>query len=417
MRLVYKYNINSDNSLLNLCLISKNLYNQALYEINQSLKNDNKFLFYSDLDKIMKSKTNLENEINYKLLKAQTSQQTLKVLEKDIKSYIKSSKDFAKNPSKYKGKPNLPKYKRKYNQLIYTNQCSTIKEGYIHLSKQLKIAIPQWDKYKDIIKNYNQIRIIPKSDYIVIEIVYEVENKNLDLNYESFSSIDLGINNLVTLITEDNKPLLFNGRQIKALNQGFNRRLSKLQSIKDLQKITKTTKQIRRLYGKRENTLNDLFHKLSRIIVNYLVSNKVGNLIIGYNEQWKDSISLGKKMNQKFVQIPYLKLLNFLKYKCEMVGIRLTLTEESYTSKCDSLSLEKVCKHDSYSGDRIERGLFQSSTGKLLNADVNGGVNIMRKVVDDSYVSKIINRGLLFNPIKVDDLYNMNSKLLLKEFN
>ena len=417
MRLVYKYNINSDNSLLNLCLISKNLYNQALYEINQSLKNDNKFLFYSDLDKIMKFKTNLENEINYKLLKAQTSQQILKVLEKDIKSYIKSSKDFAKNPSKYKGKPNLPKYKRKYNQLIYTNQCSTIKEGYIHLSKQLKIAIPQWDKYKDIIKNYNQIRIIPKSDYIVVEIVYEIENKNLDLNYESFSSIDLGINNLVTLITEDNKPLLFNGRQIKALNQGFNRRLSKLQSIKDLQKITKTTKQIRRLYGKRENTLNDLFHKLSRIIVNYLVSNKVGNLIIGYNEQWKDSISLGKKMNQKFVQIPYLKLLNFLKYKCEMVGIRLTLTEESYTSKCDSLSLEKVCKHDSYSGDRIERGLFQSSTGKLLNADVNGGVNIMRKVVDDSYVSKIINRGLLFNPIKVDDLYNMNSKLLLKEFN
>jgi transposase len=100
-----------------------------------------------------------------------------------------------------------------------------------------------------------------------------------------------------------------------------------------------------------------------------------------------------------------------------MVGIRLTLTEESYTSKCDSLSLEKVCKHESYLGDRIKRGLFQSGTGKLLNADVNGGVNIMRKVVDDSYVSKIINRGLLFNPIKVDNLFTINSKLLLKKFN
>jgi putative transposase len=298
-------------------------------------------------------------------------------LDKDIKSYIKSIKDYSKNKSKYKGCPKLPNYKKDHNILIYTNQCSNIKEGYIHLSKTLKIYIPQWSKYKENLSTFKQIRIIPKKNYIKIEIIYDKDIVNSELNSNEYSSIDLGINNLVTLITSNDCPLLFNGKQIKSINQLFNKKLSKLQGIKDKQGIKKTTKNINKLYEKRENLINDLFHKISRFIVNYLIKNKIGNLIIGYNKNWKDSISLGRKNNQSFVHIPYLKLMSYLKYKCKSVGINLIENEESYTSKCDSLSLEKIGKHDSYSGRRIKRGLFQSSIRRLINADVNGSLNIL----------------------------------------
>lgn len=411
MRLTYSYNINNSEQLLGLCQISKELYNQALYEIKSNLKDD-KFIFYNELEKIMKTKVNLNNEINYKKLKAQVSQQILMTIDKNMKSYFKSIKDWNKNPKKYKGKPKLPNYKKKYNNLIYPNQSASIKDGYINLSKDIKIFIPQWNKYKDDLTSFNQIRIIPKNDYIKIEIIYTKKSENKELNYNEYSSIDLGIDNLITLIVSDKTPLLFSGKQIKSFNQFFNKRLSKLNSIKDKQKI-KTTKQINILYENRENLIKDIFHKLSRFIVNYLINNKIGTLIIGYNKNWKDSISLGRKTNQKFVQIPYLRLIEYLKYKCEMVGINLITTEESYTSKCDSLSLEEIKKQENYKGKRIKRGLFKSGVNKLINADINGAINIMRKVVDDSLLNKIINSGLLFNPIKIRNLFEINLNSLL----
>jgi IS605 OrfB family transposase len=138
-----------------------------------------------------------------------------------------------------------------------------------------------------------------------------------------------------------------------------------------------------------------------------LIQNNVGNLIIGHNNGWKDSINIGKVNNQNFVMIPFDKLISYLKYKCEIAGIMVIETEESYTSKCDALVLESIHKHDKYKGKRIKRGLFQSSVGKLINADVNGALNIMRKVVGDSYVNKIIDSGLLFRPIKFNDLYSL----------
>ena len=138
-----------------------------------------------------------------------------------------------------------------------------------------------------------------------------------------------------------------------------------------------------------------------------MIQNKVGNLIIGHNNRWKDSINIGKVNNQNFFMIPFDKLISYLKYKCEMAGINVIDYEESYTSKCDALSLESISKHDNYKGKRIKRGLFQSSVGKLINADVNGALNIMRKVVNDSYVSKIIDSGQLFRPIKFKDLYSL----------
>lgn len=405
MRLVYKFNIQHNDKLYELCTVSKNLYNQALYIVKQNLKENGKWLGYNQLNTILQSTSNLEGKVNYRLLKAQVAQQCLKTLDSNIKSYIKSIKDYSKNKSKYHGCPRLPGYKKEANQLIYTNQACTIKDGYINLSKTLKIHIPQYEKYGDKLKQFQQVRILPKIDgTFTVEIVYICNDiTNTDLDYTRYSSIDLGLDNLVTMVIDNEQPLLFNGRQVKAKNQYFNKKLSRLKSgLGDKQR---TSKQIRRLYVRRDNQMKDIFHKTSRKIVNLLTENKVGNLVVGYNKGWKDSINIGRRNNQAFVGVPYEKLIYYIKYKCEMCGINVIVNEESYTSKCDALALECIGKHEEYMGKRVKRGLYQSSTNRLINADVNGALNIMRKVVGDSeYITKIIDSGRLFRPIRVDIL-------------
>lgn len=410
MRLVYKFNNYQNNDeLLRLCRISKDLYNQALHIIKTNLKAKNKFTFYDELDKVLKETPNIEGEINYRKLKAQVSQQCLKVIDKSVKGYVKSIKDFSKHKEKYRGKPELPNYKPKngYNQLIYTNQCSSIKEGKIFFSRNLWISIPQWEKYKDKLTNFQQIRVNPRCGYTEIEIIYEYQKYNESVDQKRFSSIDLGLGNIATMVTDFSEPIIYSGTQIKSKNQFFNKRTSFLKAVAKTDNMNRSTKQIKILWDKRDKQLNDIFHKVSRHIVNLLIQNNVGNLIIGHNNGWKDSINIGKVNNQNFFMIPFDKLISYLKYKCEMAGIMVIETEESYTSKCDALALENICKHDEYKGKRVKRGLFQSSNKKLINADVNGALNIMRKVVGDSYVSKIIDSGRLFRPIKFNDLYSL----------
>lgn len=405
MRLVYKFRIKENERLLTLCKVSKNLYNQALYLVKKELKDNHKWVGYSYLNKELQTAKNLEGEINYRLLKAQVSQQCLKTLDKNITSYVRSIKDYSTNKEKYKGQPKFPKYKRDVNQMIYTNQACTIKNGFIFLDKKTKIKIPQFDKFFEKLKKFQQVRIIPKMNKTFdVEIVYiDEETKAKELDFNSYASIDLGVDNIATMVLPNEKPILFNGRQVKAKNQYFNKKISKLQS--ELTNNKKTSKQIRNLYNKRDNQLSDIFHKLSRMIVNKLVSNEIGNIVVGYNKGWKDSINIGKRNNQTFVQISFDRFIKYLKYKCEMVGINLVIHEESYTSKCDALAQEEIKKHETYLGKRVKRGLFQSSIGKLINADVNGSLNILRKVVGDSeQVVRIINSGWLFQPLRVNIL-------------
>lgn len=413
MRLVYKYKYTGckedTERILHYCEVSKNLYNQALYIVKQSLK-EGKFLFYNDVDKIMKQTANLGGEINYRLMpKAQAAQQCLKVLDKSMKSYFKSIKDWSKNRDKYKGKPKLPNYKKDYNQLIIPSQSCQIKNGFIFIQKDLKIYIPQWEKYQDRLTKFNQVRINPlrKGNVIEIEIIYESNIKNNNLDYNKCCSIDLGVDNLVTMVVENEQPIIYNGKQIKFINQLFNKRLAHYKSELDkCNKGKRTSNQIQNLYEKRKNILSDLLHKISKHITNYMINKGMGTIVVGYNRGWKDSIRIGKRNNQTFVQIPYELLINYLKYKCEMNGITLIITEESYTSKCDTLFMEEISKHETYNGKRVKRGLYQSSTNKLINADVNGALNIMRKVFSDS-AKRIIDRGLLFNPLKLNNLWEL----------
>lgn len=402
MNLIYSFYIPQTEQLVNLCKVSNNLYNQALYLFRQALKNENKWLWYADMDKLMKTTPNLEGEINYKLLKAQVSQQILKVLDRNVKAYCKAIKDFKEQPSKYKAMPQLPSFRKRGSlfNLYYTNQAASIKDGKIRLAKDLNIIIPQWDKYKERIQDFQQVRIIPSGKKLKVEIVYRYEIKDANLDKTRYASIDLGIDNLATMVT-DKGSFLYSGKFLKSYNRNFNRQLARLQSIKDRQGIKKATKRMQGLYENRDRYFEDAFHKYSRMIVNYLIENRIGNLVVGYNTGWKQSVNIGKRNNQKFVQIPFARLASYLKYKCEMAGIRFVENEESYTSKCDALAKEEIGKHESYLGKRVKRGLFRSSTGRYINADVNGAVNILRKVVGDSdCISQITGSGRLLRPIR-----------------
>ena len=409
MRLVYKFNIEQNENISSLCKISNNLYNQALYIFRETLSKEGKWLSYFELDAIMKNTKNLDGDINYKLLKAQCSQQILRILDKNIKGYYKSVQDYKKNYNKYREKPGLPSYRKRGSEfnLYYTNQSCKIKDGKIILSKDISISIPQYEKYSDLIKDFKQIRIKPLACGYKIEIIYEVKDTGVSkCREEKVASIDLGIDNLATLVSED-FTVLFSGKFVKSYNQLFNKTLAKLNSIKDLQKIKGITKRIKKLYYDREQYIEDVFHKISRKIVDLLVDSKITKLVVGYNKGWKQNVNMGKRNNQKFTQIPFARLVSYLEYKCELAGIEIVIHEESYTSKCDSLAFEKIGKHDSYLGRRKKRGLFQSSVGKLINADVNGALNIMRKVVGDSCESirRIIDRGLLFNPVRITNVF------------
>lgn len=402
MNLIYSFYIPQTEQLVNLCKVSNNLYNQALYLFRQALKNENRWLWYADMDKLMKEAHNLEGAINYRLLKAQVSQQILKVLDRNVKAYCKAIKDFKAHPDKYKAMPQLPSFRKRGSlfNLYYTNQSASIKDGKIRLAKDLIIPISQWDKYKERIQDFQQVRILPYGKKLKVEIVYRYEVKDADLDKSKYASIDLGIDNLATMIT-DKGSFLYSGKFLKSYNRNFNRQLARLQSIKDKQGIKKATKRIQGIYEKRDRYFEDAFHKYSRMIVNHLIENRIGNLVVGYNTGWKQSVNIGKSNNQKFVQIPFARLASYLKYKCEMAGIRFVENEESYTSKCDALAMEEIRKHELYLGKRVKRGLFRSSTGKYINADVNGAVNILRKVVGESdCISQITGSGRLLRPIR-----------------
>lgn len=401
MRLVYKFYIRHTDRLDRLFRISNNLYNQALYLFRQQLNADGTWLWYNDMDKLMKKTLNLEGLCNYRLLKSQCSQQVLRVLDKNIRAYCKGIKDWKKHPGKYKGMPKMPNYRKRCGMfnLYYTDHACSIKDGRIRLAKDLFISIPQWEKYGENLKSLHQVCLIPNSRNIKVEIVYEKEIEQADVDKAKYASIDLGIDNLATMVTSEGCTI-YSGKYLKSYNNHFNKTLSHLQYIKSLQGIKRATRRITRMYDKRDGYFEDVFHKVSRQIVDTLVRNRIGTLVVGYNAGWKQNSDMGKKNNQKFVQMPFARLADYLRYKCEMIGIKFVLHEESYTSKCDALALEPIGKHETYLGRRVKRGLFRSSTGRLINADQNGALNILRKVVGDSEFSRIVGSGHSLCPIR-----------------
>lgn len=357
-----------------ITFLSKNLYNQALYQIRQEYFNTKKYLGFVSLA----NKMSTEKQDDYVALPRKVSQWVLKQVDKAFISFFGSLKS-----DKIRHKPHIPKYlpKNGRNMLTFTNQAISNKElknNYLKLSGcNYKIKVKH--------TNIKQVRVLPKGEHFVIEIIYE-EMENANIKSDSYSGIDLGVNNLATIGGNKTKPFIINGKPLKSVNQYYNKKLSKLRSRQDECKNKQVnSKKIKNLTSKRNNKIKNYLHKASKILVNHLVSNQVSIVVIGHNKEWKQDINIGAANNQTFTQIPFNQFINMITYKAKLKGIEVIEREEKYTSKCSFIDNEDICKHAEYLGKRIKRGLFRSNNGMIINADLNGALNILRKEIPNAF--------------------------------
>ena len=392
-----------------LCHIAKNLTNQAIYNIRQYYFSEGKYLNYSKNYELLKTSE------NYKLLNSNMAQQILKEVDGSFKSFFGLLK-LAKE-GKYNIKDcRLPHYlsKEGYTSLII---------GFIRLNGN-KLIIPFSNSYKKnhkqieikippilLDKKIKEIRIIPKGKarFFEIQYIYEVEIIQRKLNRKKFLAIDLGVNNLVTAVTNKGKSFIIDGKKVKSINQWYNKENGRLQKIKDKQGISnkKTTKRQKIITRKRNNRINDYISKTARKVIDYCITNDIGTLVGGYNEKFQKESKIGKKNNQTFVNIPFGKLYSKLEYLTRLNNIVFVKQEESYTSKASFWDKDEIPVYDEdnkkiykFSGKRIYRGMYKSSKGKLINSDINGALNILRK---SSVVSLkwLYSRGEVDTPVRI----------------
>lgn len=368
--------------LSRLCHISKNLYNEANYMIRQEFFESGKWMRYNNLA------FQLKTSENYKKLPAQTAQQILKVLDRNWKSFFKAIKEWKEHPEKFYERPRLPRYKKKDGEfvLIFTNQQAKIKDGLLVLPKKIRSVI---EKIKTRIEELREIRVIPKAVGYILEIIYKKDIKAPKRNKSRIAGIDLGVRNLVTIVNNIGKrPIVIKGGFAKSMNQYFNKEKSRLQSMYDRQDI-KYGMKMKKLFVKRDKKMHDYLHKVSRAVIDRLVDDDIGLLIIGHNEDWKQNSNIGKRNNQTFTAIPFFKLIHMLKYKAEENGIEVILQREEHTSKCSFFDNESIEHHEKYLGRR-KRGLFKTQFGCIINSDVNGALNIIRKAVPNAFLKGMV---------------------------
>ena len=400
-RHILKHNLKEIDEL---CFNSKNLYNYCNYILRQAFIQTGKLPKEYELSKQLTK----DKQQDWTKLGSNTNQQVLKLLYKNWKSFFKAVQEYKKNPSKFKGRPKLPKYKDKEkgrNVVIITCATNRIHNGFFHFPKFTKI-----EPVKTFITNKDlaQARIIPQTNCYVLEIVYKINVPDNKIYSENHLSIDLGVNNFATCFNDtDNTSFIINGRIIKSFNQYYNKKKAELQSQLELENKTKTSKRLQKLGLKRQNKLNDFMHKASKYIIDYCIEHNLSTIIIGHNKEWKQEVNTGKINNQNFVSIPFNNFIQKLQYKAENIGLEVIVTEESYSSKADHLAKEEMKHQENYLGKRIYRGLFMSSTGKIINADVNGAIGILRKVINENEFSQIVDRGVVIAPVIVN-----NQKLL-----
>ncbi len=366
------------------CFYSKNVYNQANYLIRQAFIKENKVLSAFDIQKLM------QDMDCYKECGSQAAQKTIQLVGKMWKSFFKANKDYQKNPEKYLGRPKIPKYLPKDGRQVYmlkNIQCSLQDELF-------RISYKPFNQYT--VRTHAQgklmqCRFVPKGEYYIMEIVYEIEVPECDESIDRICSVDLGVENFITVVNNfREKPFIVKGGEIKSVNQCFNKKKAELQS--DLKKKTGMdwSKRLEKLTNKRYEKIKYLMHCISKKLVDYCVLYNVDTLIIGLNKKWKQE----NGGMQNFTYIPYDLFINQVKSKCEQNGIKCIETEEGYTSGTSFLDNEEPMKENYDKQRRVYRGLFVSKSGKTINADVNGAYQIMKKVVPDAFSEGIEGAGL-----------------------
>jgi len=374
------------SALRSLCVLSKNLYNSTLYAVRQYYFAEKKYMRYENAYHVCK-----ENE-NYKLLGTDLAQQTMKIVDRSFKSFF-ALISKAKTDAYQFSMIHIPHYLPKDGIFSLVIPRIKVKDGYFKIPMspafkrehgEIKIKFPT-NLNIDTIK---EVRIHPKFDgrYFEIEYVYESNIEVQNLNINKFLAVDLGLDNLATCVTNTGASFIVDGKKLKSYNQWWNKENARLQSIKDLQKIKTVTHKQYLLTRKRNNRMNYYMCKTARIIANYCIENNIGNIVAGYNLNWKRNIDIGKQNNQNFVNIPHGNLRQKLQSLCERYGINYVEQEESYTSKADFFANDILPTWNAdnpqtydFNGKRISRGQYKSYGGYIFNADCNGALNILRK--------------------------------------
>ena len=395
-------------SIKQLCHTAKNLTNQAIYNVRQYYFNEGEYLNYE------KNYALLKLSENYKMLNSNMAQQILKEVDGSFKSFFGLLKLAKKGKYAFKD-CKLPNYLPK-------DGYTTLVIGFVRLNGS-KLILPFSNTYKKthksveitippilLDKKVKEIRIIPKANarFFEIQYIYEAECVQRNLNKQNVLALDLGINNLVTAVSSKGKSFIIDGKRLKSINQWYNKRNAKLQSIKDKQCYgKKPTNRQKAITRDRNNKVNDYMNKVARKVIDYCISNDIGTLIVGYNETFQRDSNIGKTNNQNFVNIPYGKLREKLEYQCQLNGIVYIKQEESYTSKASFWDRDAIPVYNNdnpktytFSGKRIHRGMYQTAGNKCLNADINGALNIMRKSNVVS-LDGLYTRGEVDTPVRI----------------
>jgi putative transposase len=377
---------------------SKNLYNAANYQLRQAFVHEGVYLRYPAMHQRMKA------HAAYRALPAKVAQQVLMPLDRNWQSFFAALEAWREDPSKFLGRPRLPRYKDKQtgrNLLIYTPQALSIPALRNQLICPSMLGITVQTQHQ----NVQQVRIIPRFEFYVVEVIYEREPVPAPVDSALHAGVDLGVNNLA-LLTSDKLgfvPRVVNGRPVKSINQFYNKRRAELQSLLG---TVGTSRRLERLTTKRTRRIDWYLHTASQRIVDLLVAESIGTLCIGKNPLWKQEARMGKRGNQSFVSVPHARFIAMLTYKAELVGIQVFVTEESYTSRASFLDGDLLPVYDArcptqpcFSGRRVTRGLYRAADGRHINADVNGSYNIMRKVAPDAFAQG--SRGCVVHPVRL----------------
>lgn len=387
------------NLIKELCHLSKNLYNASLYDVRQ-------YYFETKSYRTWQSQRPIFTKNNNPDYYALQSHLAGEVLIQVGKQFI----GFFNNKSNKKKR--IPRYKDKDGYNIITFPKITI-------SKQIEFdEDKQLYTYTLCKKSYNlkiqstkpNIKMVKfvydeNNDLIKCFKIYEIEESKLKKDNSRYFSIDPGLNNIVSIYNNIGiRPLLYNGRPIKSINQYYNKTNAKMRS--ELPTNIKSSKKLKQLSFKRSNKIDYEMHKISNHIINEAMKNNISKIFIGNNIGWKNGINIGRRNNQNFVNIPYTKLFNQLLYKGLLKGIEVVFTEESYTSKAsffdkDELPVYGESDNHKFSGRRIKRGLYKDSKGNIWNADLNGAANIMRKCSNKAYKGIRKTKELIKRPILV----------------
>lgn len=414
--------IGYDENISSMCHTAKNLWNEALYDTRQVyFNNQNKTTIKRTIPSYNNLAGKFKTSTNYKQLYSSTAQYVLRYLADSWTSFFKSIRKYNEDPSEFLGRPNIPGYKKKDGEftILFTNQACVINsyqnfargEGennpYLRSIKHKYGKICEGENYLifpeksgilpvktrlPVGTDLREVRVVPQGDGYNIEIVYDKKIEQLTMNKSRIVGIDYGISNIVAIANNiGEQTIVIKGSIVKSINQWYNKRRAELYSIYDRQPIAcdlktrklifnRDTEKLQNLTSYRNRIMTDIMHKISRYIINYCIEHNIGTIVIGHNAKWKQNINLGKITNQNFVMIPYHLLTRDLEYKGNEVGIDVIEYNEAHTSKCSFLDNESVEHHDRYVGKRIKRGLFRSALGKVINADVHAGSNLIRKV-------------------------------------